>query len=231
MVQVSKYVYAVSFWHMLQCHVQNELSGRRRWISRFTMEDVMITSSYWDKEHRTQGYQQQSVQVEQQTKELIQQSSIKKTPWSESTSELYRPNDRRLLAKLVSTFADRGCHVVSVIDPYGRNIGFLDRNRYFFFEVALHLYSRGWVNSVPDPLVLRKSGSAGNRTRTSGSVARNSDHQTTEAVNNPPCQLKYRDHWNWRISDPQLPLLFRSNLTAYSHCSHLSSTYIGPFLP
>jgi hypothetical protein len=29
---------------------------------------------------------------------------------------------------------------------------------------------------VPDPLLLRKSGSAGNLTQTSGSVARNSDH-------------------------------------------------------
>jgi hypothetical protein len=32
------------------------------------------------------------------------------------------------------------------------------------------------VDPVPDPLLLRKSGSVGNRTRTSGSVARNSDH-------------------------------------------------------
>jgi hypothetical protein len=38
------------------------------------------------------------------------------------------------------------------------------------------------VEPVPDPLLLRKSGSAGNRTRISGSVARNPDHQTTEAV-------------------------------------------------
>jgi hypothetical protein len=38
------------------------------------------------------------------------------------------------------------------------------------------------VDSVPDPLFLRKSGSAGNRTWTSGSVAKNSDYQTTEAV-------------------------------------------------
>jgi hypothetical protein len=38
------------------------------------------------------------------------------------------------------------------------------------------LYSRGWVDPVPDPLLLRKSGSAGNRTRATGSVARNSDH-------------------------------------------------------
>jgi hypothetical protein len=38
------------------------------------------------------------------------------------------------------------------------------------------------VDPVPDPLLLRKSGSAGNATQTSGSVDRNSDHQTTEAV-------------------------------------------------
>jgi hypothetical protein len=41
----------------------------------------------------------------------------------------------------------------------------------FFFQVAPHLYWRGWVDPVPDPLLLRKSGSAGNRTQTSGSVA------------------------------------------------------------
>jgi hypothetical protein len=38
------------------------------------------------------------------------------------------------------------------------------------------------MDPVPDPLLLRKYGSAGNRTRISGSVARNSDHKTTEAV-------------------------------------------------
>jgi hypothetical protein len=36
------------------------------------------------------------------------------------------------------------------------------------------------VDPIPDPLLLRISGSAGNRTRTSGSVARNSNHWTTE---------------------------------------------------
>jgi hypothetical protein len=38
------------------------------------------------------------------------------------------------------------------------------------------------MDAVPDPLLLRKSGSAGNRARASGSVARNSDHLTTETV-------------------------------------------------
>jgi hypothetical protein len=51
---------------------------------------------------------------------------IKITPWLDSASELYRPSDRRLLAKLVPTFADRGCHVVSVTEPYGRILDFLD---------------------------------------------------------------------------------------------------------
>jgi hypothetical protein len=59
------------------------------------------------------------------------------TPCPESASELYRPSDRRLSTKLVSSFA------VNVTDPYGRIIGFLDRSRYFFFQVAPQLHSRG----------------------------------------------------------------------------------------
>jgi hypothetical protein len=38
------------------------------------------------------------------------------------------------------------------------------------------------VDPVPDSLLLRKSGRAGNRTRTTRSVARNPDIWTTEAV-------------------------------------------------
>jgi hypothetical protein len=97
-------------------------------------------------------------------------------------SKLYRPSYCRLSAKLVPTFVDRGCYVVSTTDPYGRILGFLDRSRYIFFQVAPQLYPRGRVDPVPDPLLLRKSGSVGNRT--SGSVARNSNHLTTEAVLN-----------------------------------------------
>jgi hypothetical protein len=89
---------------------------------------------------------------------------------------LYRPSDRHLSAKLVSTFADRGCHVVNMTDPYGRILGFLDRIHNFFSQVTPQLYSRGWVDPVPDPLLLRKSGNVGNRTRISVSVARNPDH-------------------------------------------------------
>jgi hypothetical protein len=76
---------------------------------------------------------------------------------------------------VVSTFADR-CRVVSAADPYSRVLGFLDLSRYFFFQVAPQLYSRDWVDPIPDPLLLRKSGNAGNRAPASGSVGRNSDH-------------------------------------------------------
>jgi hypothetical protein len=46
-----------------------------------------------------------------------------------SASELYRPSDRHLSAKLVPTFANRGCHLFSTTDPYGRILGFLDRSK------------------------------------------------------------------------------------------------------
>jgi hypothetical protein len=81
-----------------------------------------------------------------------------------------------LSAKLVPTFADRGCHMISETDPCGLILGFLDWSCYIFFQVAPQLYSRGWVDPVPVPLLLRISGSARNRTQASGSVARNSDH-------------------------------------------------------
>jgi hypothetical protein len=84
------------------------------------------------------------------------------------------PTERPPLVDEVSV----NCCVVNRTDPYGRMLGFLDRSRYYFFQVAPPLYSRAWVDPVSDPLLLRESG---NRTRAYGSVARNSDHQTTEA--------------------------------------------------
>jgi hypothetical protein len=149
----------------------------------------------------------------------------KQTPWPESASEVYQPNDRRLSGNLVPTFADRGhcvpsttgslrphsrlfrpeplfflpsssllsCTHEAVWTPFRTHyssenlvapeiepvtsgfLGFLDRSRYSSFQVAPQLYSRGWVDPVPDPLLLRKSGSAGNRTRDLWILARNSD--------------------------------------------------------
>jgi hypothetical protein len=72
--------------------------------------------------------------------------TYKKTLWRESVSELHRPRDRSLSVKSVPTFADRRCHVVSMMDTYRSILGFLDRSRYFFFQVAPQLYSWGWVD-------------------------------------------------------------------------------------
>jgi hypothetical protein len=67
----------------------------------------------------------------------------KKIPWPEFAIELYPPSDRRMSTKLVPTFADRVCHVVSATYPHGHILGFLDRSRYFFFHIAPQLYSLG----------------------------------------------------------------------------------------
>jgi hypothetical protein len=70
------------------------------------------------------------------------------------------------LRHLVPTFVARGLSrgqlggSLTVV-----NLSFLDRSRYFFFQIVPHLSSRGRVDPVPDPLLLRKSGGAGNRTR------------------------------------------------------------------
>jgi hypothetical protein len=67
---------------------------------------------------------------------------------------------------LVPTFVDRGVsrgqHGGS---PMVINLSFLDQSRYFSFMQLLIYPHKGWVNPVPDPLLLRKSGSNGNRNR------------------------------------------------------------------
>jgi hypothetical protein len=72
-----------------------------------------------------------------------QTTKTKLTPWPQFASEFYRPSDRRMSAKLMPTFADSECCVLSATDPCGRILCFLDRSHYFFFQVAPQLYSRG----------------------------------------------------------------------------------------
>jgi hypothetical protein len=67
----------------------------------------------------------------------------KRPPWLWSASILCQPSDRRFLAKLVPTFADRGRRVVRAMDPPVVGLGFLDRSSYYFFQVAPQLSSRG----------------------------------------------------------------------------------------
>jgi hypothetical protein len=55
------------------------------------------------------------------------------------TSKLYRPSDRHLLTKLVPTFVDSVCHVVSVTDPYGRILDFLDRPVIIYIYIYIYV--------------------------------------------------------------------------------------------
>jgi hypothetical protein len=59
--------------------------------------------------------------------------------------ERFIPTERPPLVDEVSVNFLRieGCRVVRVTDPYGHILGFIDRSRYFFFQVAPQLYSRG----------------------------------------------------------------------------------------
>jgi hypothetical protein len=60
--------------------------------------------------------------------------------------------------------------------PYASNLGFLDLEPLLYLSSSSSIVPKRLSGPIPDPLLLRKSGSAGNRTRTSGSVASNSDH-------------------------------------------------------
>jgi hypothetical protein len=73
--------------------------------------------------------------------------SSEKTPWPASPSELYRPGERHLSAKLVPTFVDIGCHVVSVTAPYGRILDFL------LVKVLCPAYLEHFITSMKLPAV------------------------------------------------------------------------------
>jgi hypothetical protein len=67
---------------------------------------------------------------------------------------------------LVPTFVDRGVsRGQRGGSPTVVNLSFLDRSRYFSFKYLLIYSHKGWVDPVPDPLLLRKSSSAENRTQ------------------------------------------------------------------
>jgi hypothetical protein len=101
-----------------------------------------------------------------QSKPRILPLPTTETPWPEPAIELYLPSDRRLSAKLVSTFEERRCHVVSVTDLYDRILGFLAAT--FSFNCTL-LFLLIVLTRLSEPrsrsTILRKSDSAGNRTR------------------------------------------------------------------
>jgi hypothetical protein len=116
-------------------------------------------------------------------------------------------------------FADRGV-------PRGQRDGSLRPYSVFsrhepllFNQIAPQLFSRGWVDPVPDPLHF--SGSAGNRNRAFGSVAKNSDTcnkavSVLNWLNTTPWRymgqwrynsiIDFGTSWRWVVSSTTRPL-------------------------
>jgi hypothetical protein len=133
------------------------------------------------------------------------------------------PTERPPLAGTVSAkFADRECHVVSATDPLGRILRFLARSHYCFFQVAPQLYSRGWVDPVSDPVLLRKSDSAENRTRTSESVARNIKIQFVPHKKHNTFPFCSQEFWPLDHRGGQSTIDMRNNLNSRSNVKILT---------
>jgi hypothetical protein len=125
---------------LLRLQIRKALHARVRLLC-----DRLWNMSYWDPGYVVILIFRTSSQIQNPPRTVGQLhcEGVEKNPWPYSASELYRPSQRHLSAKLVPTFAYRQCHVVNVTDPYGRILGFLDWSCYFCFQVAPQLYSRG----------------------------------------------------------------------------------------
>jgi hypothetical protein len=60
-----------------------------------------------------------------------------------STRANYTDRATASVRRSYAKFADKACRVGSETDHHGHILAFLDRSRYFFFQVAPQLYSRG----------------------------------------------------------------------------------------
>jgi hypothetical protein len=91
--------------------------------------------------------------------------------------EKYAHKKKVLYKQLCAKTKFRGLsHVVTVTDPYGRILGFLDRSPLHFLSSRSSIVLTTLSGPRSRPLFLRKSGNGVKRTRASESVAKNSDH-------------------------------------------------------
>jgi hypothetical protein len=98
-------------------------------------------------------------------KVTIRLDAMNKTPWPLVRKRTIPTERPTLVGKIVPNFADRGVSHGRRCGSPVVNLSSLDRNRYFCFKQLLIYPHKGRVDPVPDPLLLRKSGSAGNRTQ------------------------------------------------------------------
>nr|CAD7199464.1 unnamed protein product [Timema douglasi] len=80
-------------------------------------------------------FPQRSVGDVVETKFVLLNSPIK-PPLHQSAAKIYRPSDRRLLAKIEQASADRGYHVVDTTNPPAINLSFPDQICYISIQVA-----------------------------------------------------------------------------------------------
>jgi hypothetical protein len=96
------------------------------YVLSISFQNLLFTVSYLDIKFPCESFERDCLTLHlrsDQTRKKHATSNIhknKQTPWFQSASELYRPSDRRLSAKLVPNLADRGCRVVSATNPHGR---------------------------------------------------------------------------------------------------------------
>jgi hypothetical protein len=89
----------------------------------------------------------------------------KQTRWLLARKRII-PTERSLRrAKLLPTFVDTGCYVVSSTGPHSRYSRFSRPEPLLFIQVSRQSSSRGSVDSVLDTRLFRKSGCAGNGIR------------------------------------------------------------------
>jgi hypothetical protein len=136
----------------------NHFWNQTRWSDKQSTKD--------DRE-KHDGKQTTSKEEEMQKKKKKNRGLSPRANYTDRATAACRRSDCQL-------FADRGCYMVSVTDPYSRILGFLDRSCYFSVSISSVALTRlSGPRSRPNTFF---SGSAENRTRASGSVAKNSDH-------------------------------------------------------
>jgi hypothetical protein len=135
------------------------------------------------------------------------------TPWSKSASELYRLDDAACRRSWCQLLWIDGATLSAWRIPSAVFLVSYTWAAPFSFK----LYSGGWVDPVPDPLRLRKSGRAGNRTRTSGSVDTNTKAlQKIRKISNLKFIRVIKKCWEWGFEcHPRLAHSFNSRWLPY----------------
>jgi hypothetical protein len=123
------------------------------------------TKKVWKHPRKMLELQKNEVNVDTAKREI--HDILKKRTNKQKTNTVVLVRERTIPTERPPLVGDvyANFYVVGGTDPHCRILGFLDRSRYCFCQVAPRLHSWGWADPVPDPLH-RKSGRIRNRTTT-----------------------------------------------------------------